>query len=88
MRMKAPAQTTPGPSFPRDGLLTAYTMSHAVYRVIVKESAHVDINRVVFPNRFIGAVKMRLSTVLLIILSAAGLFSSQCRSMQRVPRSH
>ena len=83
MRMKAPSQTTPGPSFPRDGLLTAYTMSHAVYRVIVKESAHVDINRVVFPNRFIGAVKMRLSTVLLIIPAHDRRHLHQAREVRR-----
>ena len=36
----------------------------------------------------VNAVPEPATTVLLIILAAAGMFSRQCRSMQRVPRSH
>ena len=66
-KLKSPAPVAPGPSFPRDGLLAAYTMSHALYRAIVKMSAEVDTDRVVFRNAFLSRVKMRLSTVLLIV---------------------
>src|SRR5689334_11166226 len=47
-KMKAPRKIRPGTTFPRDGLLAAYTMSHAVYRGLVKEAATVDVNRVIF----------------------------------------
>ena len=67
IKLKSPTRMVPGPSFPYAGLLAAYIMSHATYRALVKASADVDINRVVFPNPFIAAVKMRLSTALLII---------------------
>jgi hypothetical protein len=87
IKLKAPSPTAPGPSFPRDGLLTAYTMSHARYRAIVNGSADVDINRVVFPNRVIGAVKMRLSTVLMIIPAHDRRHLYQARQVRRALRN-
>ena len=62
-------------------------MSHARYRAIVKESADVDINRVVFPNRFIGAVKMRLSTVLMIIPAHDRRHLYQARQVRKALRN-
>jgi DinB family protein len=87
IKLKAPSPTTPGPSFPRDGLLTAYTLSHTRYRAIVRDSADVDINRVVFPNRFIGAVKMRLSTVLMIIPAHDRRHLYQAREVRKALRN-
>ena len=87
MKLKAPSPTTPGPSYPRDGLLAAYTMSHARYRAIVKASADVDIDRVVFPNRFIAAVKMRLSTVLMIIPAHDRRHLYQARQVRKTLRN-
>ena len=86
-RMKSPKPVMPGPSFPRDGLLTAYTMSHTVYRGLVKGAADVDINRVVFPNPFISAVKMRLSTVLLIVPAHDRRHLYQARQVRRALRN-
>jgi hypothetical protein len=87
LRMKSPKAVTPGPAFPRDGLLTAYTMSHTVYRALVKGAADVDVNRVVFPNPFISAVKMRLSTVLLIVPAHDRRHLYQARQVRRALRN-
>jgi len=87
LKLKAPSPATPPPSFPRDGLLTAYTLSHARYRAIVRDSAEVDINRVVFPNRFIPAVKMRLSTVLLIVPAHDRRHLYQARQVRKALRN-
>ena len=58
---------TPGPRFARAGLVETFKASHEPYRHLVRASAAVDVNRIVRPNAIIQAVKMRLSTVLLVI---------------------
>jgi hypothetical protein len=87
LRMKSPSPVAPGPAFPRDGLLTAYTLSHALYRALVKASAEVDVNRVVSRNPFISAVKMRLSTVLLIVPAHDRRHLYQARQVRRELRN-
>lgn len=67
MRGKAAAATVPPPRVPRAGLLEAYKASHDEYRALVQVSAAIDVNRVVGPNAILRSVKMRLSTVLLIV---------------------
>ncbi len=66
-KSKAPTQSTPAPAMPRDSLVPLFKTSHDVFRALVKAGADVDINRVTMPNPFYPRVKMRLSTVLLII---------------------
>ena len=67
MKGKAVKAATPGPRVAREMLLDAYTRSHDVYRQLVRASAAVDVNLIVQPNAIATRVKMRLSTVLLII---------------------
>lgn len=67
MKGKAIRTATPGPRVPRETLVDDFKRSHETYRHLVRGSAAVDINRVVAPNAILTQVKMRLSTVLLII---------------------
>jgi hypothetical protein len=67
MKGKAVQAATPASRLPRATLVTNYRQSHDLYRQLVRGSAAVDVNRVVAPNAILKRVKMRLSTVLLII---------------------
>jgi hypothetical protein len=67
MKSKAIQAATPASRIPRVTLLPDYIESHVLYRDLVRRSAAVDVNRVVAPNAILTHVKMRLSTVLLII---------------------
>jgi hypothetical protein len=67
MKGKAIQAATPASHVPRDTVVQNYKQSHELYRHLVRASAAVDVNRVVGPNAILKQVKMRLSTVLLII---------------------
>jgi hypothetical protein len=67
MKAKAIPAVTPGPKLSRDEVLQRYKASHDNYRHLVRCTAAVDANRIVRPNAIIKRVKMRLSTVLLIL---------------------
>ncbi|HUE87575.1 MAG TPA: DinB family protein [Vicinamibacterales bacterium] len=67
MKGKAVQPATPASRVPRDTVVQDYKQSHETYRHLVRASAAVDVNRVVRPNAIMKQVKMRLSTVLLII---------------------
>ena len=67
MKTKTIRAATPASRFSRVGLVDDYKASHETYRHLVRASAAVDVNRIVRPNAIIKAIKMRLSTVLLII---------------------
>jgi hypothetical protein len=67
MKSKAIQAATPAARVPRATVLRDFLRSHEVYRDLVRRSAAVDVNRVVAPNAILRHVKMRLSTVLLII---------------------
>ena len=67
MKGRAVAATVPPPNVPRAGLLETFKASHDEYRALVQVSAGTDVNRVVGPNAILPSVKMRLSTVLLIV---------------------
>ena len=67
MKSKAIQAATPASRVPRDTLVRDYKQSHELYRHLVRGSAAVDVNRIVRPNAILKQVKMRLSTVLLII---------------------
>jgi hypothetical protein len=67
MKSKAVAATIPGPKFSRDAILGRYKAAHEGYRRLVRTAAAVDVNRIVRPNAIVKQVKMRLSTVLLVI---------------------
>jgi len=57
----------PPSSIPLAEALARYLASHEPYRRLVALAATRDCNRVVAPNPFIGWVRMRLSTALLVI---------------------
>jgi hypothetical protein len=57
----------PPSSLPVADALAHYVASHEPYRRLVAMAADVDPNRVVAANPFIGWVRMRLSTALLVI---------------------
>ena len=57
----------PPSSIPVALALAGYLASHEPYLRLVAGAAEVDPNRVVAANPFIGAVRMRLSTALLVI---------------------
>lgn len=67
MKTRAPRVLSPSERVPREGLLERYVTSHAPYLALVQAAASVDVNRVVEPNALVPAVRMRLSTVLLVI---------------------
>jgi DinB superfamily len=67
MKSKAITAVTPGPHVARATLVADYRRSHETYRHLVRGAAAVDVNRIVRPNAIVKQVKMRLSTVLLII---------------------
>jgi hypothetical protein len=57
----------PGPRHRLGDLVPSFRASHDAYRGLVRAAAEVDVNRVVVPNPFHPVVRMRLSTILLII---------------------
>lgn len=67
MKAKAIAAVRPGARFTRDEILRRYKASHDGYRDLVRSAAAVDVNRIVGRNAIVRRVKMRLSTVLLVI---------------------
>ena len=57
----------PPSSIPVARALADYLASHDRFRELVAVAAAVDANRVVTPNPFVRAVRMRLSTALLVV---------------------
>lgn len=66
-RLKAPRETVPPSTIPLPGLLQSYVRSHDGYRELVRVANEVDVNQVTVRNPFISILRMRVSTVLLII---------------------
>jgi hypothetical protein len=52
---------------PKDAAVQGFVASHTGYRELVRLAATLDPNRVVVPNPFIGWIRMKVSTVLLVI---------------------
>jgi hypothetical protein len=67
LKGNAIADVTPRARYAPDDILARYVASHRTYRELVRAAAEVDVNRVVRPNAIVRQVKMRLSTVLLIV---------------------
>jgi hypothetical protein len=57
----------PPSSIPLAQALAGYLASHEPYRRLLAVAAAIDPNRVVAANPFIGVVRMRLSTALLVV---------------------
>ena len=66
-RLRAPANTRPGPSRSRDATLAAYHAAHEHIRAMVADSAEIDANRACFVNPFIRVLRVRVSTGLSVI---------------------
>ena len=90
MKAKAIAAVTPPSRISRDGLIDGYKAAHDGYRALVHAAADVDVNRIVRPNAIVGTVKMRLSTVLLIIPAhdRRHLWQAERASPRAAPRSY
>jgi hypothetical protein len=67
MKGKAIKAVMPAQRVARETLVADYQRSHDTYRHLVRGSAAVDVNRIVRPNAIVKQVRMRLSTVLLVI---------------------
>jgi len=67
MRIKARPVAQPAPTIARDQLVPLFKASHDAYRELVNASATTDINRVIVPNPFYPVIRMRVSTILLIV---------------------
>jgi hypothetical protein len=66
-RLRAPANTRPGPSKSRDEILAAYHAAHARIAALVTDTAEIDANRACFVNPFLRMVRVRVSTGLRVI---------------------
>jgi hypothetical protein len=66
-RIKARPVAQPAPTMPRDQLVPLFKASHDGYRQLVTASATTDVNRVIVWNPFFRIIRMRMSTILLII---------------------
>lgn len=67
-KLKAPnAEVTPGPRLTRDQAVEAFITSHGPYRELVAIAAETDPDQVIVRNPFYKRVRMKLSTILLIV---------------------
>ena len=67
-KMKAPiAEVRPGPTLSREEAVDAFVASHGPYRELVALAAETNPDRVIVHNPFYKRVRMKLSTVLLIV---------------------
>lgn len=67
-KAKAPtAEVTPPAEIPRDQLIPAFADSHGPYRELVGLASRTNPDRIIVRNPFFRHVRMKLSTVLLII---------------------
>lgn len=66
-KMRAPKPVEPVATRRLPDVLDAYVASHAAYRELVDAAAMVDVNRIVVPNPFIKAVRVRVATALLVV---------------------
>ena len=66
-RMTAPKQIVPGSSIPVAQALEGFVASHAGYRELVGLATSVDTNHVIVRNPFLPIIRMKLSTVLLVL---------------------
>lgn len=65
--------------------LAAYVASHGPYRALLDACAHVDVNRVVVPNPFLPGVRMRVSTVLLLLPAHGRRHLWQAEQVRQMP---
>lgn len=67
-KLKAPiAQVKPGPQISCEQAVDAFVASHGPYRELVALAAETNPDRVIVHNPFYKRVRMKLSTVLLIV---------------------
>ncbi len=84
-RTRTFANLVPPSSVPIAAAVAAYLASHDDYRRLVAAAAEVDVNRVVARNPFIAAVRMRLSTALLVVPAHDRRHLWQARQVLRQP---
>jgi hypothetical protein len=84
-RLRAPANTRPGPSRNRDATLAAYHAAHEHIRAMVADSAEIDANRACFMNPFIRVLRVRVSTGLSVIAAHDRRHLWQAEQVRRAP---
>lgn len=84
-RIKTFKNLVPPSAVPVAQALATYLDSHDVYRRLVAVAAGVDANRVVAANPFIAAMRMRLSTALLVVPAHDRRHLWQARQVLRQP---
>ncbi len=66
-RLKAPAKIKPGAFTPASAAVESYMQSHEAYRKLVLAANDVDVNRVSAPNPFFKLIRIRITTVLMVV---------------------
>lgn len=84
-RLRAPAVTVPASTVSTPHLNEAFVRSHDDYRALVRAANTVDVNRVTAPNPFVKGIRMRVSTVLLIIPAHDRRHLWQARQVLKAP---
>jgi hypothetical protein len=84
-RIKTFKNLVPPSAIPVAQALASYLGSHDPYRRLVAIAAGVDANRVVAANPFVAAVRMRLSTALLVVPAHDRRHLWQARQVLRQP---
>jgi len=84
-RLRAPANTRPGPQRSRDATLAAYHAAHEQIRAMVADAAEIDANRACFVNPFIRVVRVRVSTGLSVIAAHDRRHLWQAEQVRRAP---
>lgn len=87
IKMRARSDVQPAPSLSRNDLIPTYKRSHDAYRTLVQASADVDINRVIVPNPFFPRIRMRMSTILLVVPAHDRRHLWQAENVKRLLRS-
>jgi len=84
-RLRAPANTRPGPQRSRDATLAAYHAAHEQIRAMVADAAEIDANRACFVNPFIRVLRVRVSTGLSVIAAHDRRHLWQAEQVRRAP---
>jgi hypothetical protein len=68
-RFSAPPKVVPASNIPLRDAVERFVASHDGYREMVRLAAGVDANRVIVRNPFLRLIRMKLSTVLLVLVA-------------------
>ena len=66
-RVSAPGKVRPGSRLPRTEILRRYHEAHDRVKQAIREAAPIDANRATFANPFLGVVRVKVATGLLVV---------------------